>query len=87
MIKNILKVTFRIFRREKGFAAINIGGLALSLAACLLISIFIREELSYDRFHTKNDRIYRLGGSTVGWPYGNIILEEYPWPDRHSGGF
>jgi len=78
MIKNILKVTFRIFRREKGFAAINIGGLALSLAACLLISIFIREELSHDRFHTKSERIYRLGGSTVGWPYGNIILEEYP---------
>jgi len=78
MIKNIFKVAFRIFRREKGFAAINIGGLALSLAACLLISIFIREELSYDRFHTKSDQIYRLGGSTVGWPYGNIILEEYP---------
>ncbi len=78
MLKNIVKVAFRIFRREKGFAAINIGGLALSLAACLLISIFIREEVSYDRFHTKSDRIYRLGGSTVGWPYGNIILEEYP---------
>jgi len=78
MIKNIFKIVLRIFRRQKGFAAINIGGLALGLAACLLISVFIREELSYDRFHTKSDRIYRLGSSTVGWPYGNILLEEYP---------
>ncbi len=77
MLKSILKTAVRIFRRQKGFAAINIGGLALGLAACLLISVFIREELSYDRFHTKGDRIYRLG-RTVGWPYGNILLEEYP---------
>ncbi len=78
MIKNIITVALRLYRRRKGFTLINLGGLAVSLAACLLISMYIREELSFDRFHTQQDRIYRLGGSTVGWPYGRILQNDYP---------
>jgi putative ABC transport system permease protein len=78
MIKNIVTITLRLFRRRKGFTLINLAGLAVSLAACLLISVYIREELSFDRFHTRKDRIYRLGGATVGWPYGRILQNDYP---------
>ncbi len=48
------------------------------MAACLLIGLYIHEELSYDRFHSKYDRIYRLGGGTVGWPYGRVIASDFP---------
>jgi len=78
MLKNYLTTTLRNLRRHKGFAAINLGGLAVGLAACLLIGLFVQDELAYDRFHEKGDRLYRLGSSTVGWPYGRILEAEYP---------
>ncbi len=74
MFKNSLKISFRHLKRQKGFTVINLGGLAVGLAACLLIGLYIQEELNYDRFHTKSDRIYRLGGSTVGWPYDRFKI-------------
>ena len=77
MLRNTFKVTLRLLKCQKGFTVINLGGLALGLAACLLISLFIRDELSFDRFHSKSERIYRMG-ITVGWPYGNLILDNYP---------
>ncbi|MFC2157794.1 ABC transporter permease [Acidobacteriota bacterium] len=81
MFKNTFTIVIRLINRNKGFSFIKLGGLALGLAACLLISLFIREELSFDRFHSKGDRIYRLGGGTVGWPYGKILESEYPEVD------
>ena len=78
MLKNHLTITLRNFRRHKGFAAINLIGLAVGLAGCLLIGLYVQDELAYDRFHEKGDRIYRLGHSTVGWPYGRIVAAEYP---------
>ena len=78
MLKNYLKTALRYFRRHKGFAAINLVGLAVGLAGCLLIGLYVQDELAYDRFHEKGDRIYRLGHSTVGWPYGRIVEAEYP---------
>ena len=78
MLKNYFKTALRNFRRHKGFAAINLSGLAVALAGCLLISHYVQDEVSYDRFHEKSDRIYRLGGTTVGWPYGRFIESEYP---------
>jgi putative ABC transport system permease protein len=78
VFKNSLKIALRNFRRHPGFAAIDLGGLAVALAACLLIGLYVQDELGFDRFHTKIDRIYRLGGSSVGWPYGRIIASDYP---------
>lgn len=78
MIKNHIKIVFRNLRRHKGFTAINLGGLSIGLAACLLIGLYIQEELTYDRFHEKGSRIYRLGRGSVGWPYGRLIESEYP---------
>lgn len=78
MIKNHIKIVLRHLRRRKGFAAINLGGLSVGLAACLLIGLYIQDELAYDRFHQKGSRIYRLGRGSVGWPYGRLIESEYP---------
>ncbi|MFN4313197.1 MAG: ABC transporter permease [Chitinophagaceae bacterium] len=60
MIKNYLKIALRQIWRHKGFAAINVLGLAVGLAACLLVFVVVRYELSYDRFLPGNDRIYAI---------------------------
>src|ERR1700749_4591588 len=60
MSKTHLKTAFRSLRKNKGFTFINVSGLALGLAACLLIVFYVFDELSYDRFNTNADRIYRV---------------------------
>jgi putative ABC transport system permease protein len=60
MFNNYFKIAFRNLWRNKGFSAINIFGLAMGLAICLLITLFVVDELSYDKFNTKADRIYRV---------------------------
>lgn len=60
MFKNYIKITLRSLRKHKGYAVINISGLAVGMACCLLIVLFVRDELNMDRFHTEADRIYRL---------------------------
>ena len=70
MIGNYLMIAFRNLRKHFSYSIINIAGLGLGLATCLLLSLWIRHELSYDTFHTKLDRIYRpsmeysFGGQT-----------------------
>ena len=58
MIKNYLKIAFRNLWRNKGFSFINISGLAIGMAAAILILLWIQSEMSYDQFHSKKDRIY-----------------------------
>lgn len=60
MLRNYLKPAFRTLRREKGYVVLNVLGLAVALAACVLIALYIRHELSYDRFHEDADRLYRI---------------------------
>ena len=60
MLKNYFKVAFRSLLRRKGFTLINVLGLATGMAACLLIVLYIRSELGFDRFHEKNSQIYRV---------------------------
>lgn len=60
MLKNYLKTALRNLKRNKSFTIINVLGLAVGLAACLLIFLVIRFETSYDTFHSKKDRIYRV---------------------------
>ena len=60
MIKNYLKVAFRNILRHKVYSLINIFGLAIGMALCLLILVYVQDELSYDGFHEKADRIYRI---------------------------
>lgn len=60
MIKNYFKIAVRNLLRHRGFSAINIVGLALGMACCFLILLFVRYELSFDKFQDKYDRIYRI---------------------------
>lgn len=60
MFKNHLKIAWRTLIKNKGFTSINILGFSLGLAACLLIVFYVVDELSYDRYNTKADRIYRV---------------------------
>ncbi len=60
MIKNYLKIALRSLWKNKVFSAINIIGLATGLAVCLLIVLYVVDELSYDKYNANADRIYRL---------------------------
>jgi len=60
MFKNYFKTAFRNIARQKVFSFINIAGLALSLGAVWIISLYVANELSYDRYHKNAERIYRI---------------------------
>ena len=60
MIKNYFKIAWRNLTRQKGYSLINITGLAIGIAACLLILQYVSFELSYENFQVKKDRIYRV---------------------------
>ncbi|MCQ6960893.1 ABC transporter permease [Mucilaginibacter aquariorum] len=89
MLKNFLKTAFRSLLKNKGFTFINVLGLALGLTICLLIVFYVVDELSYDRFNTKYDRIYRVntdlkyGGTTTSFaiaapPVASALAKEFP---------
>ena len=60
MFRNYWVVALRNLNRQKSFGALNILGLAIGLGTCILIALYIRDELSFDGWHTKGDRIYRV---------------------------
>jgi putative ABC transport system permease protein len=89
MFKNYLKIALRNIRKYKGYSFINITGLAIGMACCILIMLWVQHELSYDRFHTNADLIYRVyqdfhhaGGisqySNVPQPVGPEIQDTIP---------
>ncbi|WP_234567506.1 ABC transporter permease [Rhodohalobacter sp. 614A] len=65
MLPNFMKIALRNFARNKAYSMINIAGLALGIASCLLILIYVQHELSFDTFHEKADRIYRINQSNI----------------------
>ena len=60
MLINYLKIALRNFRRHKGYSFINIAGFAIGMACCLLIFLYVRHELSYDRYHKDVERACRI---------------------------
>jgi len=60
MLKNHIKIAWRSIKKDKLFTTIKIGGFAVGIAACLLIALFIRNELSYDKHYANKDNIYRV---------------------------
>ncbi len=60
MFLNYVKIAWRNIKRYKGYSFINIFGLAVGLACCILILLWVQDELSYDRFHTNGDKLYRI---------------------------
>jgi len=60
MLKNYFIVALRNILRQKGYSFINIAGLVIGLTCCIFLFIWVNDELSYDRFNTNSDRIYRI---------------------------
>lgn len=60
MLKNYLKIVLRHIRKYKGYTFINIFGLALGMACCILILMWVYHEINFDKFHKNGDRIYRI---------------------------
>jgi putative ABC transport system permease protein len=76
MIMNHLKLTLRRSARHPGFALVNVGGLSIGLAACILAFFFIRDEKAFDRFHAGVDRIYEVRSAKIrGGTGGEVFLE------------
>jgi putative ABC transport system permease protein len=79
MIKNYLTVALRNLRKHKVYSFINVGGLAVGMSACLLILLWVKDELSYDRYHEKADHIYRVAQyDEIGGVSGKWALAPYP---------
>jgi putative ABC transport system permease protein len=89
MFKNYIKTAFRSLKKNKGFTIINILGLALGLCVCMLIVFYVIDELSYDKYNTRVDRIYRVnndikfGGQTrsfaeVPAPLAATFMSNFP---------
>jgi len=68
MLKNYLITALRNIKRHKGYSFINIAGLAIGTSCCLLILLWVRHELSFDRFHENADSIHR---TVISWPHGS----------------
>lgn len=86
---NNIKIALRTLRRNKGFTFINITGLAVGLAVCIMIMLYVTHEMSYDSFHKNGKRIYNLrasikvGGNTMNMAYmsyaaGPIVKQNNP---------
>ena len=60
MLTNYLKLALRNLKRQKGYAFINVTGLAVGMACCLLIALYVHDERSFDRYHENADRIVRV---------------------------
>ena len=90
MLKNYLKVAIRSIFKNKVYSLINLAGLGIGMAACLLIYQYVTTELSYDSFHTNRDNIYRVvsmlqrdsgewvNRTTTPMPLGPTMIEDFP---------
>ncbi|SMD45319.1 putative ABC transport system permease protein [Aquiflexum balticum DSM 16537] len=103
MLTNILKIALRSFWKTKGISIINVLGLSLGIALCLIIALFVRNELSYDKHFPNAERIYRVtsdivfGGNAMNMTYApapmaDALVEEIPEVEasvhfRNQGSF
>ncbi len=85
MIRNYLKIALRNIARHKGYSLINISGLAVGMACCILILLWVFDELSYDRFHENLDQLYHVvvstehgPGESSPWALIPALKNEYP---------
>ncbi|MEO5592634.1 MAG: ABC transporter permease, partial [Chitinophagaceae bacterium] len=95
MLKNYFKIALRNLWKHKGYSAINIFGLAIGLATCLLILLYVTDELSYDHYNEKASRIYRIntdikmGGGNLHLavasdPMGPTLKKDYPQVEEYT---
>ena len=90
MLKNFFKVAFRNLWKNKAFSFINITGLAIGMASAMLLLLWIYDEVSFDRFHEKKDRIYEVwnraefSGAVHSWSTTPKVLArtlEHDYPE------
>ena len=87
MVLHYLRLALRNMIRQPGYAGINILGLAIGITCCMLILLYIRNELSYDRFHEQADRIYRVvNGNSARTPpaVGPALKELFPEVEEYA---
>lgn len=94
MIRNYLKIAFRALWRSKTHSLINVLGLSLGIMCCILIVLFVKDEWTFDRFHSKADRIYRVYGredwgeneqffyTVTPFPMGPTLKDNFPEVER-----
>lgn len=83
MLKNYLTIAFRTLRKQKLYSGINVFGLALGIACCVLLGLFVADELTFDTMHEEGDRIYRLARVSLtpdGQPDGEPLTPYMPIP-------
>ena len=88
MFKSYFKTAIRQIKRQKGYSFINISGLAIGMTCCVLILLWVQDELSYDKFHENADHIYRVikiwrKGETAHYattpaPLAQALKEDFP---------
>ncbi|MCK8492710.1 ABC transporter permease [Spirosoma sp. RP8] len=91
MFRNYLKIALRNLLKHKAFSFINIAGVAVGLACFLLIALYVKDELSYDRYNAKIDRVYRVSRTFLSSqgavslklarlapPFGPLIKQDFP---------
>ncbi|MEO1257326.1 MAG: ABC transporter permease [Bacteroidota bacterium] len=91
LFKNHFKIAIRQLRKQKFYTAINVTGLAVGIACCLMIALLVQHEFSFDRHHQKADRIYRMLWSAsnlsqnpfdfvgvVSAPMAKAMVDDYP---------
>lgn len=89
MLKNLLKTTLRYIRKHPGYSLLNVLGLTLGITSALFLIIYVSDELSYDRYHEKAERIYRVSSKITEtddqftWivaqiPFGPQVARDYP---------
>ena len=89
MLKNYIKIALRNLLKYKGTSFINIFGLSAGITCCILISLFVLDELSYDRYYEKADRIYRVtlqgivgtnefNGAITRAPLAETLVRDFP---------
>lgn len=90
MLRNYWRVAIRSFRKNISYVLINVLGLGLGICCCILIALFVRDEWTFDRFHTRADRIFRVFGkenwgenqqffyTVTPFPMGPALVENIP---------
>lgn len=93
MLKNYFKITLRNIRSHPGYTLINILGLASGMACCILILLWVQQELSYDNFHVNRDKLYRIRVSlnkngtvwnSSPWALTQALKRDYPEIEKGS---
>ena len=95
MIKNLLTIALRNFKKDKWYSLLNILGLTIGITFSLFLIFYIKDELNYDRYHKKADRIFRIVSyiqeqdkktdwTITQFPLGPTLKKDYPEVEEYT---